>query len=221
MSSERQRRQTRSAVEVAISGFLARSIVTPLLKVPQQTRQDQLNALRPLPGSVVLLGDSITEGGEWQELLPTLPVVNRGISGETASQLLGRVGSPLNRPAAVVLLIGTNDLARGVSGLHVADTVRRILDQIEWTCPDSPVLLQSVMPRSPKFAAEIRDLNARYRRLADARARVDYIDLWPLLSDGPSIRPTYSFDSLHLNGAGYRAWVSALRPALERITPGI
>jgi lysophospholipase L1-like esterase len=165
---------------------------------------------------VVLFGDSITEGGEWHELLPGLPLVNRGVSGETASQLLSRVPSALNRPSAVVLLIGTNDLSLGISRSDIAATVSSILDEIERACPGTPVLLQSVMPRSPKFASEIRDLNARYRRLAETRPQVDFIDLWPLLSKGPSIRPTYSFDSLHLNGAGYRAWVAALAPALER-----
>ncbi|WP_314507457.1 GDSL-type esterase/lipase family protein [uncultured Microbacterium sp.] len=205
---------------MAISGFMARRLVTPLLAKPQQSRRDQLSALLPPPSSVVLFGDSITEGGEWQELLPALPVVNRGVSGETASQLLSRVASGLNQPSAVVLLIGTNDLSLGLSCSNIANTVRRILDEIEGACPGTPVLLQSVMPRSSKFASEILDLNARYRRLAETRPHVDFVDLWPLLSEGPSIRPTYSFDSLHLNGAGYRAWVSALGPALERFSTG-
>ena len=51
-------------------------------------RASQFAELAPAPGHVVLLGDSITEQGLWQEWFSGQPVLNRGISGETSADLL-------------------------------------------------------------------------------------------------------------------------------------
>ncbi len=42
--------------------------------------------------------------------------------------------------------------------------------------------------------------------------------LWPTmaLADG-ELNPTFSDDRLHLNDAGYEAWLTELRPALVRL----
>lgn len=215
MTKRQLRTRGRSAVEAAVLGFLARTLVSGLVAGPQRTRRDQLASLMPPAGSIVLLGDSITEGGEWEELLSGLPVVNRGISGETSSQVLERLSTAISRPVAIVLLIGTNDLSVGTPRPRVADSVAHILDEIQRLAPGVPVILQSVMPRGARLAAEVRDLNTRYKALADTRPEVAYLDLWPALADGDAMCSDFSFDRVHLNGAGYRAWVSVLRPALE------
>ena len=67
--------------------------------------------------AVVFLGDSITQ--EWGDGLnaafPGVKLVNRGISGDTTRGVLIRLEEDVLalRPAAVVLLIGTNDLEEG------------------------------------------------------------------------------------------------------------
>jgi hypothetical protein len=104
----------RSTAEIAVLGFLARTLGAPFVAGSQRTRRDQLNSLTPPPGSFVLFGDSITEYGKWEEFLAGLPVVNRGIGGETSAQVLERLDPALNKPKAVALLIGTNDLSIGV-----------------------------------------------------------------------------------------------------------
>lgn len=42
---------------------------------------------------IVFIGDSITDGGEWNELLGRNDVVNRGIIGDTTNGVLNRLGS--------------------------------------------------------------------------------------------------------------------------------
>ena len=45
-----------------------------------------------------------------------------------------------------------------------------------------------------------------------------YLDLWPALAlDDGEINPAFSDDRLHLNDAGYEAWLGELRPALDRL----
>ena len=66
------------------------------------------------PGRVVFLGDSITDGYRLEEAFPGKPYVNRGISGQTTAQMLVRFYPDVIalKPAAVIMLAGTNDIAR-------------------------------------------------------------------------------------------------------------
>ena len=63
---------------------------------------------------VVFMGDSITDGWRLEEYFPGKPYVNRGISGQVTSQMLVRMYADVIdlKPAAMVVLAGTNDVAR-------------------------------------------------------------------------------------------------------------
>src|ERR1041385_5464404 len=66
------------------------------------------------PKRVVFMGDSITDGWRLQEYFPGKPYVNRGISGQVTSQMLVRMYPDVIdlKPAAMIVLAGTNDIAR-------------------------------------------------------------------------------------------------------------
>lgn len=209
-------RKGRSAGAIAVLGYLARRLGEPLVRSGKQARRDQLAALSCKPGRIVLLGDSITHQGEWHELLPGLPVINRGVGGETSDEVLQRVSTVLNAPAAVSLLIGTNDLSAGTAHAQMAENVARILDEVERHAPGTPVVLNGIMPRKARFAREIQSANLLYREVASTRPTVRYLDTAEFLGDADGeILPALTYDGLHLSGAGYRAWVSRLEPALR------
>ena len=96
----------------------ARSLADQLQDWNQLGRYHQANeALKNQPFDpkrVVFLGDSITDGWRLNEYFPGRPYVNRGISGQTTSQMLVRLyPDVINlKPAAMILLAGTNDIAR-------------------------------------------------------------------------------------------------------------
>jgi hypothetical protein len=66
------------------------------------------------PKRVVFMGDSIPDGWRLEEYFPGKPYVNRGISGQVTSQMLVRLYPDVIdlKPAAMVVLAGTNDVAR-------------------------------------------------------------------------------------------------------------
>ena len=79
-------------------------------------RADDAALLPPAPGEqrVVFYGDSITDAwGHGADFFPGKPYVNRGISGQTTPQMLVRFQQDVVhlKPAAVVILAGTNDIA--------------------------------------------------------------------------------------------------------------
>lgn len=75
---------------------------------------EELKKLSADPKRVVFLGDSITDFWKLAESFPGKPYVNRGIGGQTTPQMLVRMyPDVINlKPAAMVLLAGTNDIAR-------------------------------------------------------------------------------------------------------------
>ena len=87
-------------------------------------------------GSIVMLGDSITEQADWDELLPDLPIVNRGHSGYTTEQLVpvaDAIGDA--RPRGVFVLTGTNDIRDGRSPDWTAEHLNRLLDSLARRSP--------------------------------------------------------------------------------------
>lgn len=195
--------------------FLGRFIVRQ-----QNMRISQFEVLPKPAADVVFLGDSITEYGLWNEWFPRHRVINRGIAGDTSGGVLSRVGAAVGTQRTVSLLIGTNDLALGVSESRIAANVAGIVAAIRAADPGSKILLNSVMPRTRAYQDRIGALNRRLALLATAEATQSaqaaggtrFLDLWPALAaaDG-GIRPEFSADRLHLNGAGYAAWVEVLR----------
>src|SRR6185436_17614461 len=81
--------------------------------------------------AVVFLGDSITQGwgGGLGAAFPGVKVANRGISGDTTRGVLIRLDEDVLalHPAAVVLLVGTNDLEEGAAPELIAANLKLIV----------------------------------------------------------------------------------------------
>ena len=171
-------------------------------------------------GAVVFLGDSITQGwgGGLAAAFPGVKVANRGISGDTTRGVLVRLQEDVLalHPAAVVLLIGTNDLEMGATPEVAADNVRRILGALEQHNKHMPIVLNQVFPSSAtksRPADQIKALNALLRAAVKNDAQVTNLETWPLFatSEGDAI-PAEFPDLLHPNELGYAKWAAALRP---------
>jgi lysophospholipase L1-like esterase len=186
-----------------------------------QRKRAQLFDTLPAPsGGIVLLGDSITDGGSWDGWLPGRRVFNRGIGGDTIAEMLGRIdtaiGTTSGTSTAIGILGGTNDLVRGeTKGPDgIAARFRELVGAVRDRAPKVPLVINSVMPRQAKFADRIEAINTHYRAIADDfDAR--YLDLWPVLAaPDRSLRKELTVDNLHLNSAGYREWVGLLQDSL-------
>lgn len=190
-------------------------ILRPIIEPARLHRQSQFTTLPPARADVIFVGDSITQGGIWNEWFPSLVTINRGIDGNTTAHVMERLDSIAASARHVFVLIGTNDLTMGVREDEIVANVRTIVTHIQTTVDGAHVTLQSVMPRRSRFTARLRSLNARYVALA-AELGVDYLDLWPVLADAhDELDHSLTLDGLHLNGPGYERWVEVLRPIIE------
>jgi lysophospholipase L1-like esterase len=176
-------------------------------------------------GAVVFLGDSITQGwgGGLGAAFPGVKVANRGIDGDTTRGVLLRMNEDVLSldPAAVVLLIGTNDLEEGATPDVIAGNLRLILAALEQHDPHMPIVLCQVFPSSAskkRPSDQIKALNALYRAAVKNDARVTLLETWPLFADadGDAIAGEFP-DLLHPNEAGYAKWAAALHPVLATL----
>ena len=168
--------------------------------------------------SVLFLGDSMTQGADWATWFPDLDTLNFGVGGDTTEDVLARLDTVVAaHPDEIVLLIGTNDLGMRRTVEQLVRNIQSMLVDLRRDLPGSRMLVQSVLPRGREFADRIRDANIHIRQFAPT-VHAQFLDLWPTmaLQDG-ELNPAYSDDRLHLNDAGYDAWLAELRPALERL----
>jgi len=133
----------------------ARTLADQLQDWNQLGRYHQANQQlkgQPVPaGRVVFMGDSITDGWNLAESFPGKPFVNRGISGQVTAQMLVRLYPDVVdlKPAAMVVLAGTNDIARNngpVTLTMIEENIMAITELAQ--LHGIKVLLSSVMPIS-------------------------------------------------------------------------
>jgi lysophospholipase L1-like esterase len=168
--------------------------------------------------TTVFVGDSLTEGGSWQEWFPDLEAVNLGVGGDTTEGLIERLDQVAELdPDTVVLLIGTNDVANRRAVEQVVRNIETILVNLRQALPEARILVQSVLPRGREYAEFVKEINRHVWQFS-ATVRAHYLDLWPVMAEADGeLNPAYTEDRLHLNAAGYDAWLSELVPALERV----
>jgi lysophospholipase L1-like esterase len=163
---------------------------------------------------IVFVGDSITAGGDWDELLGRKGIVNAGVSGDKTSDILARLGSVTRSNASsYFVMAGINDLSWGIDPDIIAANMEQILARLRAATPDARIVLQSVLPvrNDVHAAAVVADLNTRYQAVAGKDARIQYLDLHPALAnEAGSLEERFTDDGLHLSRAGYTAWAQVL-----------
>jgi len=189
------------------------------------------DANRPLiaesaPRRVVFMGDSITEGWARQPFIKDNPdYVGRGISGQTAPQMLIRFRSDVIalKPAIVHIMAGTNDVARNTGPETPGEIEGYLSSMVELALASNiKVILASIPPakdfywhRGLEPAAQIRTLNGWLREYAASRG-LAFVDYWAVLAttDG-AMKQEYSADGVHPNAAGYDAMRPLAKAAIE------
>ena len=200
------------------------------------------------PKRVVFLGDSITDFWKLAESFPGKPYVNRGIGGQTTPQMLVRLFPDVIdlKPAAMVLLAGTNDIARN-TGPATAEMIEQNIMAITELAQlhgikvilcsilpisDYPFLRQQdehppVSPNGPprikmtegRPPADILRLNAWIQDYA-ARVNATYVDYFtPMVDEKGWLKDAYSGDGLHPNAEGYKIMAPIVASAIEKALP--
>ena len=188
-------------------------------------RKSLFELLPDMKKEVVFLGNSITDGSEWCELLRNPHAVNRGISGDTSEGVLNRLYQVTRaQPAKVFLLIGINDLSKNISPDTVYVNIVKIVSTITKQSPKTRVYVQSIFPVNNTFKTfanhtsrtpQVKAINEKLKNICP-KLGATFIDLFSILKNPTDdlLNPMYTNDGLHLLGEGYQVWAKAIQPYL-------
>ena len=179
---------------------------------------------------VVFMGDSITE--EWSRLYPNYfeerSYINRGIGGQTTPQMLIRFKQDVVdlRPAVVVILAGTNDIAGNTGPSNVKMITDNILSMATIaTAHGIQVVLSSVLPVylyewSPEIIDPPSTIDAVNERLKEHAASngIEYLDYFSeMVDDRKGLKKEYTPDGVHPNEKGYELMSTIAEKKLKSI----
>lgn len=174
---------------------------------------------------IVMLGNSLTNGCEWHELLGMSNVKNRGISSDVIQGVNDRLPSLIKgRPAKIFLLIGVNDVSHNLGVDSITEAYIKLIDRIRTEIPDTKLYVQSMLPVNISFGKylgmadkgeQIVQLNERIQGYAREKG-FTWIDLYSVMVDEDGhLKREYTNDGLHLLAPGYVAWAEAIMPYIK------
>jgi lysophospholipase L1-like esterase len=179
---------------------------------------------------VIFYGDSITDKWALGQYFPGRNYINRGISGQTTSQMLLRFRQDVIDldPHIVVVLAGTNDIAGNTGPISIEDIEGNITSVAELARAHNIALVLSSVtpvnnytPASQRFFAdrplsEILRLN-EWMKAYCANTNCYYLDYFDSMVDGSGLlKRELSEDGLHPNDAGYKIMAPLAQSAIDK-----
>jgi lysophospholipase L1-like esterase len=159
---------------------------------------------------IVMLGNSITHGVKWNELLGREKVIERGIPSDNLDGFISRLDYVTRLKPKVCFIMG------GINDIYNWTPVERIFQNYVFIVKSLRAKNIKVVIQSTLFVAamyqssadrnmQVENLN---KMLADyaKKNNIEFIDLNAKLSSNRNLKNEYTRDGLHLNAKGYRIW---------------
>ena len=178
---------------------------------------------------IIFFGDSLTAGYQLdpeeafpariQEIVDSLQldytVINAGLSGETTSSGLNRIGWILNQDADVfVLELGANDGLRGIPLSETRDNLQAMIDTVLTKNPKTNIVLAG-MQIPPNLGQEY---TTEFREIFYDLAEENELALIPFLLEGVAGDPELNLpDGIHPTPEGHRIVADNVWNILEPI----
>lgn len=190
------------------------------------------NQSLPIPAKnenrVVFMGNSITEGWKTNdpEFFSKNKYINRGIGGQTTSQMLLRFRPDVIdlKPKLVIILAGINDIAQNNGPIELKDIFGNIVSMIDLAKANNiKVILSSVLPandfpwkKGMEPAEKVIKLNAMLEKYA-IENKIVFVNYYPKMVDSEKgLDKKYTNDGVHPILAGYKVMEPLLQEAIAK-----
>jgi len=188
-----------------------------------------LPALASGENRVVFMGNSITEswGSMDTAFFADNGYIDRGISGQTSSQMLLRFRQDVIdlKPTVVVILAGTNDIAENAGPISLENVMDNIISMVQLAEANSiKVILSSVLPvydfpwhKGLQPAERIVKLNSMIKSFCDEN-KIPYVDYYPkMVDERKGLDKKYTEDGVHPNFDGYKVMDSLVQEKIKMV----
>lgn len=179
---------------------------------------------------VVFMGNSITEGWKTNdpEFFSKNKYINRGIGGQTTSQMLVRFRPDVIdlKPKLVVILAGINDIAQNNGPIELHDIFGNIVSMVELAKANTiKVILSSVLPandfpwkKGMEPAEKIIELNKMLEKYAFEN-KIIFVNYYPkMVNSEKGLDKKYTNDGVHPTLAGYKVMEPLVQEAILKVT---
>lgn len=159
---------------------------------------------------MLLLGDSLIAGYNWQLRIPQFTIRNCGIPGATTAELLStmpRLKAHHGPARLAMVMIGTNDLVLEQYGF--IEDLRKIILFLTRNYPGCELLINSLLPIRLRHLG--RETIPRLNSLIEAICRQTgscYVDVYSRFIEVNE--PLFQADGIHLKAEGYELWARTL-----------
>lgn len=165
---------------------------------------------------IIILGNSLSDNGRWNEAFDDANIKNRGIISDVVQGISDRLELVTKgKPKKIFLLIGVNDVSHHLTPDSITTAVENLIVKIKQQSPTTEIYLQSWLPINNDFKRYKNMIgkemvifhgNVMLEQVA-RRQGVTWINLFPAFADKEMKLPKHlTNDGLHLNEAGYRIW---------------
>ena len=179
-----------------------------------------------LKNKIVFAGCSITEFGNWNELLDDTGIINRGIAGDNSFGLLNRIDDIINlQPLMLFISIGINDISKNIPMQVTVDNILELVKKLKKSSPITKILVHSILPTNASNRLNKDEVISHYNKndkvvelnkLLEQNSQENdfiFIDLYSSFKDtnGNLSLELADKDGLHLNAHGYILWSGILK----------
>lgn len=197
-----------------------------LLNPNYKIKLDLYDIYRTRSANIVMLGNSITDGADWSELLGRKDVISRGIVSDNTEGYLNRLQNVIKlNPKIVFILGGINDIYSWVPVEKIYNNYVNIISRLR-AAGITPVIQSTLYTAenwgerwnlTPEINAdrnkEVDKLNELLKEFA-AQNNIEFIDLNSLLSQGNFLNNEFTLDGIHLNANAYKIWALEIEKIL-------
>jgi len=164
----------------------------------------------------IMFGDSITEYGNWNQLLENINVTNRGISGNTTRDLLMRFDRSIDKDVdTVFIMVGINDLVQRVKVEKVFENYIEILKRL--VALEIKPIVQLTLFVGEQFHNldssinyNVEQLNTKLLNYCEQN-NIKCLDINKVLASNNILEDEYTEDSVHINEKAYIKWTEYLK----------
>lgn len=167
---------------------------------------------------IVFFGDSQIALWPMQSSFGVLPIKNRGLSGDMATECINRFQEEVINlnPDLIAILIGTNDLNNNISVTNIINNIQKLIVEAQKT--KAEIIICSLLPVNSKIAnagrpvSSILEINKLLFEICKKKG-LEFVNFHePLLDKDGFFNKQFSDDGLHPNKKGYFAMSGIILP---------
>lgn len=201
-----------------------------------QRQIDFYKIYKPKDVKIVMLGNSLTHGVDWNMLLGRNDVAEMGIVSDIVSGFYNRLYYVTKiKPQVCFILGGLNDIYQWIPVKQIFEDYKKVVERLQRN--GITVVIQSTLYAGSEWGkdwieknnpglnhvevnaernTQVDLLNSMLKEYAEEN-NIEFIDLNSKMSRGNFLRSELTYDGVHLTAAGYKIWGSEVEQVLKKL----